>query len=269
LDIGPVVEEAKQAMGLDSNNKVFSADILRVEISGPSQPHLTMVDLPGLFLAGNKDQSEEDAKLVRGLVLSYMKKPRSIILAVVSAKSDFALQQVTRHARALDPDGSRTLGLITKPDTLDRGSDSERFYVELAQNQDVKFRLGWYVLRNRSYASRDTSTAERDEAELELFSTGLWTTLDAAQLGVANLRVRMSNVLYDQIANQLPSVLENVETGIHESKQKLSRLGDARGSVAEQRRHLFRISTSFTTLAQASIDGNYTDPFFVTSDNRT
>ncbi|KAI1144905.1 P-loop containing nucleoside triphosphate hydrolase protein [Nemania diffusa] len=269
LDIGPVVEEAKQAMGLDSNNRVFSTDILRVEISGPSQPHLTMVDLPGLFLAGNKDQSEEDAKLVRGLVLSYMKKPRSIILAVVSAKSDFALQQVTRHARALDPDGSRTLGLITKPDTLDKGSDSERFYVELAQNQDVKFRLGWHVLRNRSYASRDTSTAERDEAEMEFFSTGLWTTLDAAQLGVANLRIRMSNVLHDQIINQLPSVLENVETGIRESKEKLSRLGDARGSVADQRRHLFRISTSFTTLAQASIDGNYTGPFFVTSDNCT
>jgi len=79
----------------------------------------------------------------------------------------------------------------------------------------------------------------------------------------------MSNVPHDQIINQLPSVLENVETGIRESKEKLSRLGDARGSVAEQRRHLFRISTSLTTLAQASIDGNYTDSFFVTSDNCT
>lgn len=132
LDIGPVVEEAKQAMGLDSNNRAFSTDILCVEISGPSQPHFTMVDLPGLFLAGNKDQSEEDAKLIRGLVLSCMKKPRNIILAVVSAKSDFALQQVTRYARALDPDGgSHTLGLITKPETLDKGSDRESFYVEL------------------------------------------------------------------------------------------------------------------------------------------
>jgi hypothetical protein len=52
-----------------------------------------MVDLPGLFLAGNKDQSEQDAALVEALVLSYMKNPRTIILAVVSAKSDFALQQ--------------------------------------------------------------------------------------------------------------------------------------------------------------------------------
>ncbi|EAQ87695.1 hypothetical protein CHGG_04314 [Chaetomium globosum CBS 148.51] len=126
LDLGQVVEQAKNSMGLNGTNKVFSTDVLRVEVSGPSQPHLTMVDLPGLFLAGNKDQSEEDAALVNNLVLSYMKNPRTIILAVVSAKNDFALQQVTLHARALDPNGIRTLGLITKPDTLDQGSDSER-----------------------------------------------------------------------------------------------------------------------------------------------
>lgn len=60
-----------------------------------------------------------------------MSRPRSIILAVVSAKSDFALQQVIRHTRKPDPQGMRTLGLITKPDILDVGSDSERFYIEL------------------------------------------------------------------------------------------------------------------------------------------
>lgn len=54
------------------------------------------------------------------MVRGYMEKPRSIILAVVSAKSDFALQEVTKYARELDPDGMRTLGLITKPDTLSK-----------------------------------------------------------------------------------------------------------------------------------------------------
>ncbi len=78
-------------MGLNGNDKVFSTDTFCVEISGPSQPYLTMVDLPGLFLAGNKNQTEEDSKIVESLVLLYMEKPRSIILAVVSTKSDFAL----------------------------------------------------------------------------------------------------------------------------------------------------------------------------------
>ncbi|KAI2622504.1 P-loop containing nucleoside triphosphate hydrolase protein [Hypoxylon sp. NC1633] len=265
LDIGQVVEDAKDAMGLNSDEKVFSTDILRIEISGPSQPHLTMVDLPGLFLAGNKDQSEEDSKLVKSLVLSYMKKPRSIILAVVSAKSDFALQQVTQHARALDPNGVRTLGLITKPDTLDEGSDSERFYAELCQNKDVKFRLGWHVLRNRNYAERDNLTTERDKTEEGFFSRGIWTLLEASQLGVAALRVRLSNVLRDQILKQLPSVLEDVETGIKQCEAKLLKLGASRITVPEQRRYLLKGCTEFSSLLKAAIDGVYTDGFFARS----
>lgn len=262
LEIGLVVEKAKDAMGLNGNDKVFGTDVLRIEISGPAQPHLTMVDLPGLFLAGNKDQTEEDSKLIESLVLSYMRKPRSIILAVVSAKSDFALQQVTRHARALDPQGIRTLGLITKPDTLDEGSDSEQYYVQLAQNKDVKFRLGWHVLRNRNYAERDVSTAERDRAEADFFSNGIWTSLEASQLGVGALRLRLSNVLRDQILIQLPSVLEDVETGIKHCEQKLVKLGDTRATVSEQRKYLLKTSTGYSSLLQAAIDGVYTDAFF-------
>jgi GTP-binding protein EngB required for normal cell division len=266
LDISRVIEDAKDAMGLNGNDKVFSTDILRVEISGPSQPHLTMVDLPGLFLAGNKDQTEEDSKLVKSLVLAYMRKPRSIILAVVSAKSDFALQQVTQHTRALDPTGIRTLGLITKPDTLDEGSDSERFFVELAQNKDVQFRLGWHVLRNRSYAMRDASASERDRAEADLFSKGVWTTLEASQLGVAALRVRLSSVLQDQILMQLPSVLEDVKAGIKQCRDKLAKLGASRTSASEQRRYLLKASTEFSGLLKAAISGLYTDVFFASTE---
>uniref|UniRef100_A0A8H7K290 Dynamin-type G domain-containing protein n=1 Tax=Bionectria ochroleuca TaxID=29856 RepID=A0A8H7K290_BIOOC len=170
MDISQIVEDARLAMGLEgSDGKVFSKDILRIEISGPTQPHLTMVDLPGLFLAGNKDQSAADSTSVKSLVVEYMKRPRSIILAVVSAKSDFALQQVTEYTRAIDPKGHRTLGLITKPDTLDKGSDSEQFFVDLAQNKDVNFRLGWHVLRNRDFTTRSATATERDAKEAEFF----------------------------------------------------------------------------------------------------
>jgi GTPase SAR1 family protein len=120
-EFAAIIGAAEAAMGLEQNAKAFSNDILRVEITGPKQPHLTLVDLPGLFHAGNKAQSESDACSVKSLVLSYMKKSRSIILAVVSAKNDYANQIVTKYARDLDPWGTRTLGIITKPDTLDAG----------------------------------------------------------------------------------------------------------------------------------------------------
>ena len=120
-------------------------------MSGPSQPHLTLVDLPGLFRAGNRLQTDADAEAVTSLVLSYMKKTRSIILAVVSAKNDFANQIVTKYVREYDEKGARTLRIITKPDTLFAGSESKASFIDLAENKDVFFRLGWHMVRNRDF----------------------------------------------------------------------------------------------------------------------
>jgi GTP-binding protein EngB required for normal cell division len=260
-NVANLVERAKEAMGI-SDVKAFSMDVLRVELCGPTQPHLTLVDLPGLFRAGSRDQSVDDARIVRKTVRDYMKRPRSIILAVVSAKSDSALQEVTELARELDPRGIRTLGLITKPDTLDTGSDSEAAYLKLAQNKDVVFRLGWHVLKNRSYEMRGASSAERDQAEEEFFTTGIWTSMDPTHLGIKSLKPRLSNVLKDQILHQLPSLLQDVRLAIEESQARLNRLGTSRGTLEEQRRYLIRVSQDFSGLMKAAVDGIYNDAFF-------
>jgi Dynamin family len=76
-----------------------------------------------------------------------MGNKRSIILAVVSAKDDYANQIVTKLARDVDLKGLRTLGIITKPDTLHVGSESEKSFFSLANNENVVFRLGWHVLK--------------------------------------------------------------------------------------------------------------------------
>lgn len=141
-DLPGIIESAKSAMGISTHGKAFSKDILRIEISGPDRPHLTIVDLPGLIHSETKHQTASDVELIQDVVQGYMKESRCIILAVVSAKNDFANQIVLKLARAADSTGSRTLGVITKPDTLRAGSDNEAMYVSLARNQEVEFRLG-------------------------------------------------------------------------------------------------------------------------------
>lgn len=88
----------------------FSNDLLRVEVSGPDHPHLTIVALPVLIHSETKQQSAKDVQLVQDVVQSRMKESRSIILAVVSAQNVFANQIVLKLARDADPSGKRTLG---------------------------------------------------------------------------------------------------------------------------------------------------------------
>ncbi|KAL1897943.1 hypothetical protein Sste5346_003795 [Sporothrix stenoceras] len=279
-DVGPVIEAAKLAMGLaDSDDgddvykgsgssvttsRRFSNDILRIELSGPKQQHLTLVDLPGLFEAGNAEQSADEAPIVRKLVLDYMTRPRSIILAVVSAAYDFANQAVTQLAREVDPHGARTMGLITKPDKLDVDSDSERAFVKMARNRDVYLELGWHVLRNRGHDMRAATSAERDAKETEFFAKpgSAWLSVPPAYLGIGPLRPRLSTVLMDQILSQLPAILTEVDSLLGDCRLELTRLGTTRATVLEQRQYLSRISSQFTELVTAAVNGSYTDAGF-------
>lgn len=257
-----VVDAAKQAMGL-SDFKRFSNDVLRVEICGPDQAHLTMVDLPGIFRAGSSEQSVEDVKTVSSMVHKAMKRPRSIILAVVSANNEFNNQEITELARKLDSSRTRTLGLITKPDKLDEGTHSEEFYIKLARNEEVHLELGWHVLRNRgSNETSDNSAETRDNIEKLFFSKGAWLSVDHSLLGVAALRRRLSEVLGVSILTNLPALRGDVLSNIHKCEDTLAKLGDPRSSPAEQRRYLLAVSRRFSALMTAAIEGNYSDSFF-------
>lgn len=260
--MGAVMDEANGAMAEPSGMGDFYEDILRIELTGPEQPHLTMVDLPGLFRSGNKEQSNADVEIVRGMVERYMARPRSIILAVVSAKNEYVLQEVTLMAQRADPEGLRTMGLITKPDTLDVSSDSESYFVRLAQNLEAELRLGWHVLKNRKFEERHVTSVERDAIESEFFSQGLWDSINVSHCGVAALRVRLSAVLRDQILTQLPSLVQDVEDGIRDCTDRLDRLGPARGTPQQQLSYLLRVSEEYTTLVTQAVEGTYTDRFF-------
>ncbi|OXV08191.1 hypothetical protein Egran_04046 [Elaphomyces granulatus] len=191
-----------------------------------------------------------------------MREPRSIILAVVSAKNDYANQIVLKLARAADKKGTRTLGVITKPDTLIAGSESEAMYASLARNQDVEFRLGWHVLKNMDSETGTWSLADRDIKEEEFFSQGIWGELSQSLLGIDTLRKRLSKVLLGQIASELPSLVNEIEIKSDDCRRRLEKLGEPRATLDEQRLYLLHISQLFQSLIKAAVDGTYNDPFF-------
>ncbi|KAL2173766.1 P-loop containing nucleoside triphosphate hydrolase protein [Thermothelomyces heterothallicus CBS 202.75] len=263
-----LVDRAKTEMGITTHGRAFSRDILRIEVTGPNSPQLTLVDLPGLIHSETKNQTTSDIQLIKDIVQSYMREPRCIILAVVSAKNDIANQVVLGLARTADPKGTRTLGVITKPDTLVPGGGSEAMYVSLARNQEIEFRHGWHVLKNMDSEKGPSTLVIRDIEEAEFFRSGPWATLPHSCLGIDNLRTRLSRVLLQQISTELPGLIEEIDQKFSYCKDQLERLGRPRASRTEQRLYLIRLSQSFQDLVKASTGGNYDRPFFTHAEDK-
>uniref|UniRef100_A0A093UU45 Interferon-induced GTP-binding protein Mx1 n=1 Tax=Talaromyces marneffei PM1 TaxID=1077442 RepID=A0A093UU45_TALMA len=257
-----LIENAKSIMGISTHGKAFSNDILRVEAAGPDRPHLTIVDLPGLIHSETKQQSAADVTLVQEVVQKYMREPRSIILAVVSAKNDFANQIVLRLARNADESGYRTMGVITKPDVLIPGSETEKMFVSLAKNQEVDFRLGWHVLKNMDTEKARGTLSDRDAQEREFFSQGVWEFMPKNLLGIDGLRDRLSALLLSQIATELPNLIDEIKVQVDRSNEELKRLGNARETLQQQQAYLFQISQAFQTTVKAAVDGTYNSAYF-------
>jgi GTP-binding protein EngB required for normal cell division len=259
-DFADLFEKAKKAMGVSDQKKSFSKSILRVEFRGPEQPQLTLVDLPGLIHARTGTQTKDDIQLVNDLVGSYLKNPRSIILAVVSAKNDANNQVITEKVRDVDPQGKRALGIITKPDTV--GSNEEAKWIKLASNEDVKFDLGWHVVKNLDLGMENASQKIRDEQETDFFKNRTFSVLPSQIVGITTLRTRLSKVLFHQIQTTLPKLLEDIESRIRATKAIRDKLGPGRTTAWEQRNYLIELSQSFYTICRDAIGGHYDHEFF-------
>jgi hypothetical protein len=195
--------------------------MLSVEIKGPLQPQLTLVDIPGLIQTSTKGVSDADVDLVAEITDAYISQPRTICLAVVSATSNTANQPILRKVRLFDPDGDRTLGIITKPDRLPAGSGSKSKFLELARNEDIYFRLGYHVLKNRSFKEGATLLLERNAAEAIYFRTSNFNKLPKQHLGIEVLKTRLVSLLFNHVKHELPRLRQDLEKALDEAQSQL------------------------------------------------
>jgi hypothetical protein len=109
----------------------FSEDVLRLEICGPNEDHLSIIDVPGIFKKTTAGvTTKKDIETVRNIVLGYMRNRRSVMLTIIPANVDIATQEILERALELDPDGERTLGFLPNLILLTkvRKSPSWNFY---------------------------------------------------------------------------------------------------------------------------------------------
>lgn len=103
------------------NNKGICPEPINLKIYSTKVVNLTLVDLPGITKVPVGDQPEDIESQIKELVVKYISNPNSIILAVVTANTDMATSESLKIAKDVDPDGRRTLAVVTKLDLMDAG----------------------------------------------------------------------------------------------------------------------------------------------------
>ncbi|KAI9710432.1 MAG: hypothetical protein M1828_002162 [Chrysothrix sp. TS-e1954] len=256
-----IVTQVNGVMGLEpdasGSKSTFSNDVLRLEIAGPKEDHLSVIDVPGIFkrtTAGETTKS--DMEMVEYMVHGYMSNSRSVMLAVVPANVDIATQEILEKAEELDPDGIRTLGVLTKPDLVDEGA--EKNVIDLVEGRKHELRLGWHVLRNASQAELNKRTTDRDIAERRFFADNSpWNSLGKERVGIASFKDRLQEILTNHIRREFPKVKSEVAKKLRSCQQNLQALGAKRQTPTEQIKYLTGISMEFHKLVEEALASSY------------
>uniref|UniRef100_A0A8C1U9Z8 Dynamin-1-like protein n=1 Tax=Cyprinus carpio TaxID=7962 RepID=A0A8C1U9Z8_CYPCA len=135
---------------VSGNNKGISDEPIQLKIFSPHVVNLTLVDLPGITKVPVGDQPKDIELQIRELILKYISNPNCIILAVTAANTDMATSEALKVAREVDPDGRRTLAVVTKLDLMDSNINNKKSVVDSIRDEHAFLQKKYPSLANRN-----------------------------------------------------------------------------------------------------------------------
>ncbi|KAL2128039.1 hypothetical protein VTI74DRAFT_9827 [Chaetomium olivicolor] len=258
-DFGDVKREIEnETARVAGNNKGINRQPINLKIFSPHVLNLTLVDLPGLTKVPIGDQPTDIEKQTRNLISEYIAKPNSIILAVSPANVDIVNSEALKLARHVDPLGRRTIGVLTKVDLMDHGTNA----LDILSGRVYPLKLGWIGVVNRSQQDIQ-GNKPMDEAlksEADFFRHHPAYRNIATRCGTQFLAKTLNTTLMAHIRDRLPDIKARLNTLMGQTQQELASYGDMHFSGKEHRGSLIlQLMTRFATSFISSIDGTSTE----------
>ncbi|CUV04000.1 unnamed protein product [Cryptosporidium hominis] len=240
-------------------NKGIVDDPIILTIYGTQCPDLTLIDLPGITRVPLKgsDQCDNIEQLTRDMAIRYARDPRTIILAVIPANADMSTSDALQLSRRVDPKGLRTIGVVTKIDLMDRGTDASK----MLHGDEVPLRLGYTGVKNRSSADLKAGKSIKDalEDEATFFSTHpVYRNLSPELVGTKNLVSKLTKVLFKHIRTFLPDIRREINARIRTLSSRLDEFGQSVPLESSDRTQLmWAMITDYCEMIKNTIRGKY------------
>ncbi|XP_061705783.1 dynamin-1-like protein isoform X8 [Cydia pomonella] len=230
------------------NNKGICPEAINLKIYSTKVVNLTLVDLPGITKVPIGDQPEDIENQIRNLIVKYIANPNSIILAVTAANTDMATSEAIKMAKDVDPDGRRTLAVVTKLDLMDAGTDA----IDILCGRVIPVKLGIIGVVNRSQQDiidkKSITDALKDEAT---YLQRKYPTI-ATRNGTPYLAKTLNRLLMHHIRDCLPELKVRVNVMISQFQTLLNSYGE---DVSDKYQTLLQIITKFASAYCSTIEG--------------
>ncbi|GIX78539.1 dynamin [Caerostris darwini] len=197
----------------------FSSVPIELKIYSPRVLKLTLVDLPGLVRVAIDGQPENNIREVREMILNYIKQPECLILAVSPANQDLATSDALEIARQVDPQRLRTIGVLTKLDLMDEGTNAR----DILENRQVTLKRGWVGVLNRSQSDIENGRDVQHilDKEKNFFLSKPYYRHLSDKMGTPFLRRMLQRTLRSHIKAALPQVRTRLAEQLAGYKKKL------------------------------------------------
>ncbi|OAT05071.1 vacuolar protein sorting-associated protein 1 [Blastomyces gilchristii SLH14081] len=244
-----IVRETEQKTG---RNAGISPAPINLRIYSPNVLTLTLVDLPGLTKVPVGDQPKDIEKQIRDMVLKQISKPNAIILAVTAANQDLANSDGLKLAREVDPEGQRTIGVLTKVDLMDAGTD----VVDILAGRIIPLRLGYVPVVNRGQRDIENKRpiSYALEHEKNFFENHKAYRNKSTYCGTPYLARKLNLILMMHIKQTLPDIKARIAASLQKYTAELHQLGDS--MLGNSSNIVLNIITEFSNEYRTVLDGN-------------
>jgi len=190
-------------------NKGISNLPINLRVYSPHVLNITLIDLPGLTKLAVGDQPTDIGEQIRDMIMTYICRETCLILAVTPANTDLATSDALQLARSADPEGLRTIGVLTKLDLMDEGTDAR----DIIENKLLPLRRGYVAVVNRSQkdieGKKDIKAAVAAERKFFLSHPSYRHMAD--RCGTQFLQKQLNQQLTNHIRDSLPSLRDKLQ----------------------------------------------------------
>uniref|UniRef100_A0A671T2P1 Interferon-induced GTP-binding protein Mx2-like n=1 Tax=Sinocyclocheilus anshuiensis TaxID=1608454 RepID=A0A671T2P1_9TELE len=140
-------------------------DLITLEIMSPDVCDLTLIDLPGIARVPVNGQPQDIGNQIKRLIRKYIEKQETINMVVCPCNTDIATTEALKIAQEVDPDGKRTIAILTKPDLIDRGTETR--ILDIVHNKVIPLRKGYIMVKCRGQQQIDDNISLEEAAQME------------------------------------------------------------------------------------------------------